>query len=409
MKMIISKKYNLDEYLNYFKGREEYIAYQGSSHYYPIEHEFNESLLLKHIEGIQTLGVYVLTKASQCNFICIDIDIPKNKLHEFDFKNPEIKFQTLKEQLFKIIDDLTTGLLFSNNNLLIEDTGGRGYHLWIFFENPVDGALAIQLNKILKAKYQFESEFFPKQPFLTEKRRYGNLIKLPLGLHKKYNKRSKFLAIKDGQAVTFDTVEANLLHLSEIKKVGTSTFEKILGANCELSLNLSRFHKENFEPKPRRIYKSDLTRLFVNCTAVNQLVEKAKKGIKLSHLEAFHLSNILLSVNDSRIDLEHLLKLSYAEDFNEEIANREINTIKQFQPTTCKTLVECKICFNYCRPELKIRNEDVLQRNTNPLSVWLEPIHVNKTFEKPENILSKIYEIDNIKIAYSRLKHYHSK
>lgn len=402
-------KYNLGEYLDYFKGREDYIACQGNTHYYPIKSALNEDLLLKHIDGIQTLGVYVLTKVSKCNFICIDIDIPKSKLSEVDFKDPKIKFESLKIHLFKVINDLTTGLSFSVNNLLLEDTGGRGYHVWIFFEEPIDGSIITQVNEILKVKYDFEFEFFPKQSSLNEERKYGNLIKLPLGLHKKYQQRSNFFTIEGEQIIVFDSVHSNLLYLHKIKKVNQSTIEKILEINGDVLVKATRFEKEDFDIKERVLYKNNLKRLFTNCIALNQLSEKAKKGIKLSHLEAFHLSNTLLSVEDSRVDLDRLLKLSYAEDYDVEIANREISNIEQFRPSSCKTLIQCGICPKYCKREVEARNEDPLLKRTNPLSVWLDPLYIGNTNQRREDILHQICDLENIKTAYSRLKHYHGK
>ncbi|MCW3109327.1 MAG: hypothetical protein JWQ09_3833 [Segetibacter sp.] len=408
--MIHNRNYNLDTYLDYFKGREDYIGCQGNNNYYPINTCLDTDTLTKHIEGIQTFGVYLLTKTSKCNFICIDIDIPKGELKDVSFKDPKIKFEYLKTALLDVISDLTTKLPFTINNLLFEDTGGRGYHIWLFFDESIEGNKAMLLGNILKEIHSLEFEFFPKQPNLTEKRKYGNLIKLPLGEHKKYDQRSRFFRIENDKIFLIPTIESNLLHLSTIERVKVALIEDILREKKINGIKEVAFAGiESLKPFKRIIYKKDILSLFNRCTALNQLEKKAKSRIKFSRLEAFHLSNLLLSVEESGNDLSRLLKLSYGQDYSEEIASKEIKLLTQLKPSSCKTLHDCKICPSYCKKELKIRNEDRLQRNTNPLSVWLEPVKNSKKIRNIENILKKIADIDNVKIAYSRLKQYANK
>ena len=98
---MISTTLKLEKYIDYFRGREDYIAVQGSNHYYPIEQDLNESVVIKHLEGIKTFGVFVLTRKSKCNFICIDIDIEKSELSKVNFADSKTKLEYLKGHLLK--------------------------------------------------------------------------------------------------------------------------------------------------------------------------------------------------------------------------------------------------------------------------------------------------------------------
>ncbi len=118
--------------------------------------------MTKHFNGIQTLGMYVLNTSNSCHFICIDIDIPKDKLSEIDFKNPASKFEYLKEEVFRIKKMLTGNLELNEENILCEDSGGRGYHIWIFFESPYEGYKALSFCNCLR-EYNLTNEIFPKQ------------------------------------------------------------------------------------------------------------------------------------------------------------------------------------------------------------------------------------------------------
>ena len=405
--MITLKPNLVNVYLDYFKGREDFVAVQSEKSYYPIKAVLDESLLHKHLNSIQTIGCYVLTDSSQCNFICIDIDIPKSELQKIDFKDSEVKFEYLKTDLLTIIGILINGLGFSNNNLLLEDTGGRGYHIWIFFEFPIDGNSASKIGAILKNKYSVTCEFFPKQGDLNEKRKYGNLIKLPLGEHKSYDQRSKFFIIIDNKLTYFNSLDENIKHLNTIEKVSVSKIEDLLENNIEvLLISNKQITHEFLENTSRIMFKKNLPKLFDNCSAINSLKITASNGILLNHNQAFHLANLLLSVQDAETDLTFLLEKSFGKSYSQQYANSEIDKIKLFRPTSCMRLKKEGICSNYCVKGLEKRNEDPLLKKTNPISLWLEPIANYKEVLILDNILEHIASIENLKISYFKLKKY---
>lgn len=403
--MIITHK--LDSYLDYFTGRKEFIAVQGTNHYYPIKQELNESILTKHIEGIKTFGAYVLTKTSKCNFICIDIDIEKNELTQVNFADTSIKFEYLKDQLLKF-QTILEKEFFKPENILYEDSGGRGYHIWMFFEQPIEGYDALFLNEILKNKLKDLSfEFFPKQPTLNEKRKYGNLIKLPLGEHKKYNNRSRFFTLNDSQIEIISDINENLKHLDTVVKIKSEKVVEIVNKYKEIiKYETNILIKEEYEPRRRMIYKNDIDKLFNNCSAINALKDKAIKGNTLAHIELTNLSNTLLSLKDSKDYIHSLIKASLGNKYSYQVAEKELKLIEKLQPANCRTLINSGICKEYCKPEFKKRCEDESLRNTTPLHSQVAiSLNVNESFS--ENIIEKICSIENIRLAYYRLKEYH--
>lgn len=399
--------HSLDRYLDFFTGRKEFIAVQGTNHYYPIEQELNENILTKHIDGIKTFGAYVLNETSKCNFICIDIDIEKNELTQVNFADFMVKFEYLKNQLIKFQEVLEKEF-FKPENILYEDSGGRGYHIWMFFDQPIEGYDALFLNEILKNKLKdFSYEFFPKQPTLNDKRKYGNLIKLPLGEHKKYNNRSRFFILKDGQIEIITDINENLKHLDSVAKIKSEKVYEIVNQyKNKIKYETNTLIKEGYKPRRRRIYKNDIDKLFNNCGAINALKDKAIKGNSLTHLELTNLSNTLLSLKDSRDYIHSLIKASLGNKYSYVVAEKELKLIEKLQPANCKTLISNGICKGYCKPEFKKRCEDESLRNTSPLHSQVA-ISLNINESLSENILEKIYSIENIRLAYYRLKEYH--
>ena len=397
--------YGIDKYLDYFNGRKEFIAVQGTNYYYPIKQELNENILSKHIEGIKTFGVYVLTKSNKCT--SIDIDIEKIELSQVNFADSSIKFEYLKDQLIKF-QNILEKEFFKPENILYEDSGGRGYHIWMFFEQPIEGYDALFLNEILKSKLKDLSfEFFPKQPTLNDNRKYGNLIKLPLGEHKKYNNRSRFFTLNDGQIKIISDLNENLKHLDVVVKIKSEKIVELVNQYKKIiKYETNTLIEEEYEPRPRKIYKNDIDKLFNNCSAINALKNKAIKGDALTHIEITNLSNTLLSLKDSRDYIHSLIKASLGNKYSYQVAEKELKLIEKLQPANCKTLISNGICKGYCKPEFKKRCEDESLRSTSPLYSQV-PISLKVNESLSENILEKICSIENIRLAYYRLKEYH--
>ena len=78
---------------------------------------------------------------------------------------------------------------------VLEDSGFKGRHLWVFLEQPEPAEVLHLLGRLLLAWQQphlaqgLHLEFFPKQAARTGKG-LGNLIKLPLGIHRRTGRRA---------------------------------------------------------------------------------------------------------------------------------------------------------------------------------------------------------------------------
>lgn len=398
--------YKLNTYLDYFIGREDFVAVQGLDYYYPIQNKLDDRIVSDHIEGIETFGLYVLNKQSQCNLICIDIDIEKAELSNVDITDTHSKYKYLKDKLLKF-KNILENELFASNNILYEESGGRGYHIWVFFEIPIDGSKALYINEVIKTKIDFTYEYFPKQPSLNEKRKYGNLIKLPLGEHKKYNRRSRFFTLKDDRIQIIEDIDSNLDHLKEIVKVESKRVDEIINTyKSKISYNSESLVKEVYESTERQIYKRDFSKLYSQCEAIKSLKDRALDSKALTHIEIFHLSNTLLSVKDSNNDIHNLLKSSLKEKYSFEITEQELKKIAGLRPANCGTLIKHGICKGYCKEEFKNKNEDQFLKNTSPLHS-LNLISFSKKTKVTTNLLDDISKIENLKLAYYRLKEYH--
>ena len=158
-----------------FVGRKNPYAIQtDNGGYMPVWRELKLHDLMAHMNGEKTLGSYVIREDGLINYACIDIDAdPKT------FGTNQNEYLMLAEVVFALFPDF---------DRILEFSGRRGYHIWIFPEQPEPPAF---LRELVKARFKRsnippETEVFPKQDRVdVTKKKLGNLIKLPCGKHKR--------------------------------------------------------------------------------------------------------------------------------------------------------------------------------------------------------------------------------
>jgi hypothetical protein len=135
---------------------------------------YDESLLLAHIAGTMKLGLYSTDTDSSCRWVVADFDDNAFAFHHCI---------TLRNKLAE----------YSIGSFIERSASGNGYHLWLFFKNPVHSAVArrIMLNalrmtdvpitgKMKKGGNQARSmdRLFPAQDYLPRDG-FGNLVCVP--------------------------------------------------------------------------------------------------------------------------------------------------------------------------------------------------------------------------------------
>ncbi|MCX5809830.1 MAG: reverse transcriptase domain-containing protein, partial [Proteobacteria bacterium] len=407
--MPLIEEYDYITYLNYFKGREDHFACQGSTHYYPINRPLSEYYLQKHFDGSATFGIYVLTSESTCHFVCLDIDVIKQELDRVDITNRKEKLKHLRDKLMAVHELLTEKLGISGDAVLLEDTGGRGFHVWVFFSDPLSGEIAIRFYNLIKRLLSFDFEFFPKQDMLSQRRKLGNLIKLPLGVHQKYSNRSIFLKLIDPTAKSFNSHVDNLEHLRSITKLPSGMIQEIVERHSDqinAKASAKKFLPDELQAESRRMYVQDFDFLFGRCKALRSLKSKCDNQVQLSRVEAFHLCNLLLSVRNGHDLLIELIRKSYGDRFSLDTTQKEMDNINPLYPSSCAALIRGGICEGYCTDQIERTNKDPLLPNTNPISFWLNPTRVVKLISE-DQLSQEISNPDNVMNTYWQLRRYH--
>ncbi|MBF0227855.1 MAG: hypothetical protein HQK76_20605, partial [Desulfobacterales bacterium] len=330
---IVPSQNNLVTFTSLFSGREGVYARQwlsptGETGYTPVKEPFILKVAENHILGNLTAGIYQLRLDNTVNFIAFDLDIPKFILNKVIARQNLWKkaMETIYDSAFKIAN------LGAANNIPIymEDSGFKGMHCWIFLEVPIPAGVAKKFGDVLLAQitgltHEVSIEIFPKQTRVKEGG-LGNLIKAPLGFHKKTGKRSLFIS-QDGnphknqlEFLESSTKASRRSIYAMIQNFNASSLSSSVPATLKQSSKYEQvtvhIEEESIQDersirklKEAKEYISDndtqLQYLLMKCPAIKAIIDKANLECSITKEERMviihsigHLDNGADAVND---------------------------------------------------------------------------------------------------------------
>lgn len=186
-------------FLALFAGREnvharQWVSESGDVGYSPVREPLTVRQVRQHLNGSVTLGIYLVRLDDTVSVFAIDIDVTKRAIEQARGRAGESK--RLRALAHAEAMRLRQALAELGLASFVEDSGYKGRHLWVLLAEPVPAAEVREfgarfLSAHPPASTEIQFEFFPKQG--TAGRGIGNLIKLPLGLHRKSGRRSGLL------------------------------------------------------------------------------------------------------------------------------------------------------------------------------------------------------------------------
>ena len=169
-----------------------------------------DAVILDHLNGKHTIGVYPLMTDETCWFLAVDFD-------KRTWREDVAGFISASEEI---------GILPA----VERSRSGNGAHIWFFFERPVSAPLArrfgyLILTRAIERRHQigFDSydRFFPSQDTLP-KGGFGNLIALPLQEKAREKGNSLFLDR------TFEPYPDQWFFLSSVERIPQEKIEDIV-------------------------------------------------------------------------------------------------------------------------------------------------------------------------------------
>jgi hypothetical protein len=197
---LLPQPHHLVAFLSLFSGREgvyarQWVSPTGESGYTPVEEPLTPKVVENHILGNYTVGVYPVRLDNTVNFIAFDLDLAKFAV------NRAITSQRSWAAVMAKVHQAACRLLdlaaAQDIPMYLEDSGFKGRHAWILVETPVPAGVAKKCGDLLASQLmpfapEVNLEVFPKQATVRPGS-LGNLIKLPLGIHRRTGKRGLFI------------------------------------------------------------------------------------------------------------------------------------------------------------------------------------------------------------------------
>jgi hypothetical protein len=297
-----------------FAGRENLHARQwwnpdGRGGYAPVHEPFSPRIALNHLLGNVTVGVYVVRLDNTVGFFAIDLDVTKRGLAAARSSVGEAR--RLRGLLGSEVRRLTDALASLGVPALVEDSGYKGRHLWVFLAAPEGAAVVRQFGQLFLARWaprtpDLQVEFFPKQDGTGSG--IGNLIKLPLGIHRRTGRWSRLLR-PDGTAepdphgllrshprLTRETLHAAMVEMKQVPVIGSSR----PAADDEDSGTRDGLAEGPAPPAPPPVWtaadfqtNSEIAHLLRHCPVLDTLRLKVERHQRLTHEEQVVLLHAL--------------------------------------------------------------------------------------------------------------------
>lgn len=359
---MIRKKELMEHFLNLFSGRENVFARQwadkneNKAGYVPVKYPMTLAHVEEHLKGFKTYGIYLLKSDSKVKCGVIDADI--NTEYRTGKVTAEQKNTLYREKSWMISRIFENSKQFGITPLL-EYSGHKGYHFWYFFSQPVDASkvkafitkIAEPVNRDISS---FDLEVFPKQDRLTEKG-LGNLVKLPLGIHRKNGKPSFFMECEKRD------IESQLEFLKKVQLIDPKILDgadsaAIHSIKREKSDRIQKNEQIVIQPRMEAIAKDypELYELERLCPPIGQVIAICREGKNLSMRE----EKVLFQTIGFLPNAKHLLHylMASCSEYNPHIVDFKLSRVTG-TPLGCRK-IHSLIGFSgdYCPLELDRTN-----------------------------------------------------
>ena len=335
----------IERFMALFSGREDAFARQWADRsndrqgYVPVRRPMEPADVSDHLEGRRTYGIYLLDTSSHASVAVIDADL-KAEFRKAGLSKDQAR-QVKQEQAYlrRRITEASRG--HASIDPLIEYSGGKGFHFWFFFETRIPAVRAREfahsvIGDIGRDLSFFSLEAFPKQGRLSGKG-YGNLVKLPLGIHRTTGKRSFFPACTDRG------VDAQLLFLKKVKQAGVDDLERARKQSAAEKVRVHPSYQQWAEQYP------ELHQLETRCPPLGRIIAACRERQTLTAREEKIVYQTIGFLNRRKTLLHYLL--GFDPDYNPHQVDYQISRLRG-TPLGCRRIHSLlEHAGDYCRFE----------------------------------------------------------
>ena len=320
----------ISAYMKIFSGRHDAFARQWADReqqrqgYVPVKHAMTSVDVKEHLAGRKTYGIYLLEEDSTVRTGVVDIDLVIRLREPEQMRKNRSAIRREAEYILRRIAGMASeyGL-----RCLAEASGGKGYHVWFPVSGPVAAgemraALQGMVNQIKGDVKCFSLEVFPKQDRLSGKG-LGNLVKLPLGIHRVTGKPSWFLGAGGRDQ------DSQLEFIANFRSSDPEAVRKLAARHSGAEVVVHPRHAKWAAEYP------ELAALEVKCPMLGQLFASMKASRSLSIREEKVLLGTLSHLPRGRLLLHHLF--ARLPEYNSPLLDYKISRVRG-TPLGCRRI-----------------------------------------------------------------------
>lgn len=322
---------DIDVFMNLFQSRtdvhaKQWVDEKGRWGFMRIERGLKNKDIFKHLKGEETLAVFPVTVADTVFFIVFDVDTAKRAILESGESSLEDFRQKAHDDILRIKAACDSLGLF----LYIEDSGYKGRHGWLFFQEDMPASDAIRLGREIMERAGQPSagmvwELFP----MGKSDRHKSQIKLPLGINRKNNRRCLFL--NDDNLPIPDQA----LFVKTIRKSDRNSLNRIM---AELTKTAEATEHPAADLPFEETLPDGLSRMVTGCKVLGHMISKARETNYLNHYERMFLLYTLGFAGDEGCGLLHKT-IGYCINYDRGYTQRQIERRKE-SPMGCAKIQE---------------------------------------------------------------------
>ena len=345
-KQMHDRQQRVKGFMDLFFSRTDLFARQwadrqkNTSGYVPVRRPVTSQDMEDHFKGTRTYGFYLMNTDATVKCAVIDADLVSSLRNAAGRDLARARDRLRKDRAY-MAARIKEGAAKFGLTPVIEFSGGKGYHFWFFMASPVPAARIRQaLTGICDALARdltcFNLEVFPKQDHLSGKG-LGNLVKLPLGIHRQSGGRSFFIDCPKKE------VDAQLKFLSTVTRSEPDRLAQ--------GIQSSQTAKLIPHPEMAVLNKKypDLFELERKCPAIGRLTAMLREHHSIGVREEKILFQTLGFLPSGKAMLHYLFATT--RDYNPHLVDYKISRVKG-SPLGCRRIHSLTgYDRDYCRIE----------------------------------------------------------
>ena len=335
----IPAEVSIQDYMDLFVGREDTYAREtyGSGNKRMSEQvpePLTEEMIRQHLSGDVILGTYVQRPNGTSKYVVFDIDISKKILLQYDYGSSE--FTAYKQNAAEHVSKLCKILQRMGMTGYIEDSGFRGYHVWVFFTGWIPVRYINRFTECVQKELGDSGDGITMEVFPNSARirtgKFGQKIRLPLGVHIRTGNRSYFVDVQ------FRPITDYKDYFSGVAKFSLNAVQKVLGMYLPETKEQEKYKEVDTDLEKFGTLPETVRIVLEKCSLMRYLCQKAASTGYLSHFERMSILHVFGHMGDEGREFVHTV-MAFTLNYQYDTTEKFILKIPE-KPISCAKLRE---------------------------------------------------------------------